>query len=204
MSISSELNKKDKSIQGRIRYHGGVLADLVRAAEELQTNVDNACAKAYQQGFDDGLKAEYKGPRSLTREEALELHYAMWNDMRKELGDKPSSLERINFKRRWISDRPYLKAIYGNINHDCFLCEYATQVYFSRGNKQVKDLAFGRCAYCPIEWNKDKTPEGCTNFFGDVTNPPCCGYALENGVDYRFDPISTILALPEKETKCHE
>lgn len=146
------------------------------------------------------ISSELKGPRSLTREEALELHYAMWNDMLKELGDKPSSLERINFKRRWISDRPYLKAIYGNIDNNCFLCEYATQVYFSHGDKQGKDYAYGRCACCPIEWNKDKMPEGCTNFFGDVTNPPCCGYALENGVDYRFDLISTILALPEKET----
>lgn len=188
MSISSELNKKDKSISGRIRYHGGILADLVRAAEELQANVDNVCAEAYRQGFDAGRKAEREGPRSLTREEALELHYAMWNDMRKELGDKPSSLARIDFKRRWIRDRQYLNAIYGDIDHNCFLCEYAKQVYFIQSAKPGKDDAYNRCIYCPIEWNKENLSKD---------NPPCCG--LENGVDYRFDLISTILALPEKE-----
>lgn len=145
MSISSELNKKDKSIQGRIRYHGGVLADLVRAAEELQTNIDNACAKAYQQGFDDGRKAEYKGPRSLTREEALELHYAMWNDMRKELGDKPSSLARINFKRRWING--FAERIIMNL-YDC--------AYVDRYCAETTD-----CDKCVIQDN-------CDNYHEDI------------------------------------
>lgn len=59
-----------------------------------------------------------------------------------------------------------------HVNSDCFLCEYAQQV--------SKD-SFTRCRNCPIAWNSGLFPN-CRSI-----------------IDYRFSPISVILALPERE-----
>lgn len=113
--------------------------------------------------------------RKLTREEAIRLHREMWTDMQAELGDEPSYLERVAFKEKWV-DEHFPKE---RVNSDCFLCEYA---------QSVTEDSFNRCRSCPIAWN--------SNLF------PSCQSVR---VDYRYSPISAILALPEREVvKCHE
>ena len=61
-----------------------------------------------------------------------------------------------------------------HVNSDCFLCEYAEHV--------TKD-SFTRCRNCPIAWNS-----------GLFTN-------CRSIIDYRYSPISVILALPEREVQ---
>ena len=56
------------------------------------------------------------------------------------------------------------------VNAECFLCEYAVH-------------KAGDCRGCPINW-------------GAAT---CQKYYIESGVDWRYSPISEILALPERE-----
>ena len=56
------------------------------------------------------------------------------------------------------------------VNADCFLCEYAAH-------------KTGDCRGCPINWGGDT----------------CQKYNIKNGVDWRYSPISEILALPERE-----
>lgn len=107
--------------------------------------------------------------RKLTRKEAIRLHREMWADMQAELGNEPSYRERIVFKKKWVKEH-FLNE---SVNSDCFLCEYAESV--------VED-SFTRCRACPIAWNSDILPN-CR----PVT------------VDYRYSPISVILALPERE-----
>jgi len=113
--------------------------------------------------------------RELTREEAISLHRQMWKDMQTELGDTPSYQERVEFKKKWVDEHFPNEHVHSN----CFLCEYAQSV--------VED-SFTRCRNCPIEWNSGLIPN--------------CRYGR---VDYRYSPISMILALPEREAvKCHE
>lgn len=117
--------------------------------------------------------------KKLTREEAIRLHRKMWKDMRDELGDDPYKSYRNEFKKNWIEEHFPNEFVRCN----CFLCEYA----------QYTDAAYisgTLCAGCPIAWNSNDKPE---------CNP---GYlaSLEDGlVDYRYSPISAILALPERE-----
>lgn len=83
--------------------------------------------------------------RKLTREEAIRLHREMWKDMQAELGDDPSYLGRVVFKKKWVEDRfPNER-----VNSDCFLCEYA---------QSVAGDSFTRCRNCPIAWNSDILP----------------------------------------------
>lgn len=118
--------------------------------------------------------------RELTREEAIKLHRQMWTDMQAELGDTPSYQERVVFKRKWVEEHfPNER-----VNSDCFLCEYAEYV--------TKD-SFTRCRNCPIAWNSGLFPN-CNHGAWQVT---CRGVAA----DYRYSPISVILALPEREVK---
>lgn len=56
------------------------------------------------------------------------------------------------------------------VNSDCFLCEYALQTV-------------GGCIDCLINW-------GATT---------CQKHYSEGGVDWRYSPISEILALPERD-----
>lgn len=110
--------------------------------------------------------------RKLTREEAIRLHREMWADMQANLGDNPDYVERVAFKKKWVEK--YFPN--EHVNSNCFLCEYAQSI--------VED-SFTRCRACPIAWN------------------PCCdpyGMAFdENKVDYKYSPISAILALPERK-----
>lgn len=56
------------------------------------------------------------------------------------------------------------------VNAECFLCEYSLQTV-------------GSCSGCLIDW-------GATS---------CQRYYIEGAVDWRYSPISEILALPERE-----
>lgn len=58
----------------------------------------------------------------LTREEALKYHRQMWGDMQKELGDNPTSYERIHFKEEWCAKHFPGEPIF----NFCFLCEYVS------------------------------------------------------------------------------
>lgn len=109
---------------------------------------------------------------NLTREKALTLFREMWSDMQKELGDNPSFEQRCNYKYKWASE----KFPYEYVRHNCFLCEYV---------KYNKDI--GSCKRCPIDWGHD----------GIYDN--ACEKMCNPGVDWRYSPISEILALPERE-----
>lgn len=114
--------------------------------------------------------------KKLTRDEAIELHRKMWQDMRAELGDNPSYHERVSFKEKWVKDHfPNER-----VNSNCFLCEYAESV--------VED-SFTRCRSCPIAWNSSYLIPNCRPGWS-------CGTTK---VDYRYSPISEILVLPERE-----
>ena len=56
------------------------------------------------------------------------------------------------------------------VSADCFLCEYVLQIA-------------SNCSGCPINW-------GATT---------CQKYHIRGSVDWRYSPISKILALPERE-----
>lgn len=64
---------------------------------------------------------------------------------------------------------------YSDVCEQCFLCEWTEQ------NKT-------NCDDCPIEWNS-----GRKNQYGN--------YCLYGTLDYRFAPISEILALPERKVE---
>lgn len=121
----------------------------------------------------------------LTKEQALELHYKMWRDMQKELGDNASPSDRKDYKakwcRRWCTESDFG---YEEVYADCFLCEY-TQ---------------GNCSICPIDWSAAK---GIDN--GDEEDYFCTDIYTKsgkNGYYYLFAPISIILEIPErKDTK---
>lgn len=97
--------------------------------------------------------------------------------MQAELGDNPSYLERVDFKKKWVEDHFPNE----HVNSNCFLCEYAQRV--------TKD-SFTRCRACPIAWNFKLIPN---------CNPGAWRVEGTNAVDYRYSPISAILALPERE-----
>ena len=80
----------------------------------------------------------------LTREEALKYHRQMWNDMLKELGDKPSLRQRCEFKIKWCHEHFPDEEIDGH----CFLCEYVS--------KHEND-----CDYCPIKWDYNYDDDCC-------------------------------------------
>lgn len=107
----------------------------------------------------------------LTREQALKLHREMWSDMQKELGDCPTCDERDCFKEDWVRKRFPEEEISAN----CFLCEY-------------DDFVNGyQCSACPINWGRS----------GESKNS-CVKIIRGTGVDWRYSPISEILALPER------
>ena len=105
----------------------------------------------------------------MSEEMAVRLHRMMWSDMQKELGDTPDASDRNRFKEKWCET--HFPGEY--IHFNCFLCDYCGHDYSDNG-----------CDKCPIEW-----PDGvCSRVFGQ---PPA-------KTDYRFAPISEILALPTR------
>ena len=110
----------------------------------------------------------------LTRKRALELHREMWGDMQKELGDNPPKYDRYDFKAQWCEEHFPNESILS----DCFLCEYVRQISPSRL----------RCYNCPINWGKNELKFNCQ---GRTVSG--------NNADYRYDAISKILDLPERE-----
>lgn len=112
--------------------------------------------------------------KKLTREEAIRLHREMWQDMLAELGDDPKWDKRLDFKKKWVEEHFPNEDVISN----CFLCEYAESA--------AKDQYFSRCLKCPIAWNSNKYPT-------------CFAVWDRNMIDYRYSPISVILALPERE-----
>ena len=119
---------------------------------------------------------------NLSRKRALELHKLMWFDMQKELGDNPEHEDRYDFKKKWV------KKYFPNekIENHCFLCEYALTSFGG-----IPDgFLFLECDKCPIQWiNKSNTL--------GVKNSCEWGYH-EGNCDWRYSPISEILALPER------
>ena len=105
----------------------------------------------------------------MSEEMAIKLHRMMWSDMQKELGDTPDLRARNKFKEKWCA----FHFPDDHISFNCFLCDYCGH---SGGNKG--------CNNCPVEW-PDST---CSSAFGQ---PPV-------KTDYRFAPISEILALPTR------
>ena len=117
----------------------------------------------------------------LTREDALTLFRMMWTDMQNELGDNPDYDQRIDYKEKWINERfPYKR-----VRHDCFLCEYAISKEGVHTN-----VCSAVCAYCPLKWTAKHISNTCEGY--DYFN------TLHN-YDWRYSPISEILALPERE-----
>lgn len=107
----------------------------------------------------------------LTRERALELHRQMWTDMQRDLGDEPSFRQRHEYKFKWCAKHFPINIITCN----CFLCEYS----FTESHRWDYD----NCD-CPIQWPKGRCEDG-----------------LEEDDDWRYMPISKLLALPEREVE---
>ena len=105
----------------------------------------------------------------LTKEEAIRYHREMWADMLWTLGDNPNKQQRENFKREWI------KKFIANNYYFKNTCGWIWNdcflcEYASRINY---------CESCPIDWG---------------------GYKCECGnIDWRYSPVSKILALPERK-----
>jgi len=109
---------------------------------------------------------------NLTREKALELHRQMWSDMQKDLGDEPSGKQRFDYKRRWIK------------NHFPELVDKDDDYEIIRNNCflcEYADEDYSDCE-CLIDW-------------------PCgrCEDSYYEAGDWRYMPISKLLALPERE-----
>lgn len=77
----------------------------------------------------------------LTKEEALKLHYQLWSDMQRDLGDCPSYQKRGDYKLQWCREHHYF------VLNNCFLCEYTNEI-----DPYLKV----DCGYiCPIQWIND-------------------------------------------------
>jgi hypothetical protein len=91
----------------------------------------------------------------LTRGQALELHWQMWADMQKELGDNPSFGKRWEFKAKWCAEHFPGEEIVSN----CFLCEYVNQNEYD-------------CDSCPIKWDNDPVIDCCESGSVNYVNSP--------------------------------
>lgn len=114
----------------------------------------------------------------LTREEALRLHRKMWTDMQKELGDCPTTADRLVFKREWVKKHGYADVLYS-----CFLCEYV---------RNIRDRRHS-CSSCPIDWSSlsANRTNWCTSSYRRAES--CYNDSIHGNA-----PISEILALPER------
>jgi len=122
---------------------------------------------------------------SISKEEALNLHKAMWSGMQKKYGNNCSG--RRGLKQEWLRlnlglgpDSP------SDVKSFCFLCEYAYQQI------QADDWANHLCHYCPIDWRPERVKE---------IEPDGASYACESFREtcWQSAPISTILNLPERK-----
>lgn len=111
----------------------------------------------------------------LTKKEAIQLFRQMWTDMQTELGDNPVHISRRSFKGKWCK-KHFPDEI---ILNGCPLCEYAYNEYVAAGKTGEA------CRFCPIDWPA----------FGKRNCPNCQGPQMH----YLRNPISEILALPERE-----
>lgn len=122
---------------------------------------------------------------SISRNEALNLHKAMWSGLKYKYGDNCSNRRRL--KEEWLKlngfDEP------AQVKDYCFLCEYAYQQI-----KAHHDWKNHLCYYCPIDWRPQEKKE--TEREGEP-------FACENFLKtcWQEAPISTILNLPERKTE---
>lgn len=112
----------------------------------------------------------------ITKEQALELHYKMWKEMKDKLGNNCSKHDRNEFKHdwceKWCDENGYLPPIENN----CFLCEYCGI----------------DCSKCPIDWSS----LALKPYEEDIAT--CCDtYKGGGGLIYCSAPISDILNLPK-------
>ena len=106
----------------------------------------------------------------LTKEQALKFHRQMWSDMKKELGNNPSSKARQKFKEEWCKDNGFV-----DIAGDCFLCEYV------------------------IQHNTDPFSCNCLIDWKPLTGGSFCTRVGNGGYSYKDAPINKILELPERK-----
>ena len=114
---------------------------------------------------------------NLTREKALELHRQMWTDMQNDLGDEPSGRARARYKRNWLKNH-FPELVAGDDDYSII-----------RNNCflcEYADEDYGWCE-CPIAW-----PNGR------------CEDDYDEAGDWRYMPISKLLALPEREEEEEE
>ena len=123
---------------------------------------------------------------NLTREEALKLHYEMWSDMQRDLGNNPGGDVREHYKSEWCDERfpDYIVA------YDCFLCEYGEQQ-----SRKKFGISGRRCQFCPIDWSD--LIAGSESVLQSTCFRRYKGRA--NTYIYEDAPISEILALPERK-----
>lgn len=88
---------------------------------------------------------------NLTKEQAIELHRKMWNDMN-EAGVRNSFLAKSDFKYHWIKEH-----FDEEIFHDCFLCQYAKQEYI-RELQNNPNMTKRICDFCPLDWGELENP----------------------------------------------
>lgn len=113
--------------------------------------------------------------QKLTKKEAIDLFRQMWTDMQTELGDNPDYVDRHLFKAKWCKKNFPDE----NVLNNCPLCEYAYNEYAEAGRTGCA------CRFCPIDW-----PVSAIRKVPDCQGPQ---------MHYLFNPISEILALPERE-----
>lgn len=123
---------------------------------------------------------------NLTREEALKLHYEMWSDMQRDLGDNPDWIARSDYKSEWCDE----KFPDDGIAYKCFLCEYGEQ-------QSRKEFGWSgkRCLFCPIDWS-------ALIAVSDASYQLTCFRRYRGRANthiYEDAPISEILALPERK-----
>ena len=113
----------------------------------------------------------------LTKEQTLFYHRQMWSDMQKDLGDNPNWIKRMNYKKKWlikhfselVDDKSYMFDRFGEIIRNN--CFLC----------EYADAEFEDCV-CLIDWPYGK-----------------CETHLDESTDWRYMPISELLALPERE-----
>ena len=115
----------------------------------------------------------------LTKKRAIELHYEMWRDMQRDLGDNPEWHKRESYKANWCITHGF-----DNVDCYCFLCEYTTQQgHWCKGT-------------CPIDWDSLSQLDGIAKYT-DCTD--CYIYGDDD--IHKCAPISEILALPIKDKR---
>lgn len=113
----------------------------------------------------------------LTKEQALFYHRQMWLDMQRDLGDNPYWIQRKDYKRKWIKD--HFPELADDKNDDVFAEIIRNNCFLC----EYADEEFEDCV-CPIEWPRGK-----------------CETCVNESDDWRYMPISKLLALPEREIR---